>query len=64
MSYSSPGGLFMSRNYPVFDSIFQMKMPGAPDRAFRFYQREPKLRDDLFIIRTSILRVEILSRLR
>jgi hypothetical protein len=46
----------MSRNYPVFDSIFQMKMPGARDRTFRFYQREPKLTDDFFIIRTPASR--------
>src|SRR5258708_38150783 len=36
-----------------------MKMPGARP-GIPFYQREPKLTDDLFIIPTSNLRVEIL----
>jgi hypothetical protein len=28
------GGLFMRRNYPVFDDIFQMKMPGTRPGTF------------------------------
>src|SRR5258708_38708422 len=37
-----------------FDRVFQMKMPGARP-GIQFYQREPKLRDDLFITQRTPL---------
>src|SRR6266702_2856294 len=37
-----------------FDSVFQMEMPGGRP-GIHFYQREPKLRDDLFITQRTPL---------
>jgi len=64
MSNSSLGGFFIAGIIPVFDNVFPDENARHETGHFCFYQREPKLTDDLFIIPTSNLCVERLSRLR